>query len=107
MWYIHNCIVYQQIMTTVFSQHCHNTGVISTDSILVPCVSVLYVELHELTYRYCSCCGMKVRSGKLSHSSDVIGACTCICSNVDLHVCVCGSAHYGCMVNGSVVMAAV
>ena len=26
---------------------------------------------------------------------------------VDLHVCVCGSTHCGCMVNGSVAMAAV
>ena len=45
------------------------------------------------------------RSGKLSHSSDEIG----ICSNVDLnvHVRVCGSAHCGCMINGSVAMAAV
>ena len=34
----------------------------------------------------------------------VIGA--CICSHVDLHVCVCGSAHCGCVVNGSVAMAA-
>ena len=41
------------------------------------------------------------RSGKLSHSSDVIGA--CICSN-DVNVC--GSAHCGCVVNGSVAMAA-
>ena len=45
------------------------------------------------------------RSGKLSHSNDVIGA--CLCSNVDLHVCVCGSAHCGHVVNGSVPMAAV
>ena len=37
----------------------------------------------------------------LSHSSDVIGA--CICSN-DVNVC--GSAHCGCVVNGSVAMAA-
>ena len=41
------------------------------------------------------------RSGKLSHSNDVIGG--CICSN-DVNVC--GSAHCGCMVNGSVAMAA-
>ena len=41
------------------------------------------------------------RSGKLSHSSDVIGA--CFCSN-DVNVC--GSAHCGCVVNGSVAMAA-
>ena len=49
-------------------------------------------------------CGMVYRngrSGKLSHSSDVIGA--CICSN-DVNVC--GSAHCGCVVNGSVAMAA-
>ena len=45
------------------------------------------------------------RSGKLSHSSDVIGA--CICSNVHLHVCVCGSAQCGCVVDGSVALAAV
>ena len=45
------------------------------------------------------------RSGKLSHSSDEI--CACICSNVDLHVCVCGSTYCGCVANGSVVMAAV
>ena len=45
------------------------------------------------------------RSGKWSHSNDVIGA--CICSNDDLHVNVCGSAHCcGCGVNGSVAMAA-
>ena len=44
------------------------------------------------------------RSGKLSHYRDKIGA--CICSNVDLHVCVCGSAHCECVVNGSVAMAA-
>ena len=43
--------------------------------------------------------GRNGRSGKLSHSNDVIGA--CICSN-DVNVC----AHYGCMVNGSVAMAA-
>ena len=48
--------------------------------------------------------GRNGRSGKLSHSSVKIGA--CICSNVDLHVCVCGSAHCGCMVNGSIAMAA-
>ena len=45
------------------------------------------------------------RSGKLSHSSDEIGA--CICSKVDLHVRVCGSTHCGCVVNGSVANAAV
>ena len=45
--------------------------------------------------------GRNGRSGKLSHSSDVIGA--CICSN-DVNVC--GSAHCGCVVNGSVAMAA-
>ena len=44
--------------------------------------------------------GRNGRSGKLSHSYDVIGA--CICSNDDLHVNVCGSAHCGCVVNGSV-----
>ena len=49
--------------------------------------------------------GRNGRSGKLSHSSDEIGA--CICSNVDLHVCMCGSAHCGCVVNGSIAMAAV
>ena len=49
--------------------------------------------------------GRNDRSGKLSHSSDEI--CACICSNVDLHVCVCGSAHCGCVVNGNVAMAAV
>ena len=43
--------------------------------------------------------GRNGRSGKLSHSSDVIGA----CSN-DVNVC--GSAHCGCVVNGSVAMAA-
>ena len=45
--------------------------------------------------------GRNGRSGKLSHSSDVIGV--CICSN-DVNVC--GSAHCGCVVNGSVAMAA-
>ena len=45
--------------------------------------------------------GRNGRSGKLSHSSDVIGA--CICSN-DVNVC--GSTHCGCMVNGSVAMVA-
>ena len=45
--------------------------------------------------------GRNGRSGKLNHSSDVIGA--CICSN-DVNVC--GSAHCGCVVNGSVAMAA-
>ena len=45
--------------------------------------------------------GRNGRSGKLSHSSDVIGA--CICSN-DVNVC--SSAHCGCVVNGSVAMAA-
>jgi hypothetical protein len=45
--------------------------------------------------------GRNGRSGKLSHSNDVIGA--CICSN-DVNVC--GSAHCGCVVNGSVAMAA-
>ena len=49
--------------------------------------------------------GRNGRSGKLSDSNDVIG--THICSNLDLHVCVCGSAHCGCVVNGSVAMAAV
>ena len=49
--------------------------------------------------------GRNGMSGKLSHSNDVIGA--CICFNVDLHVCVCGSAQCGCVVNGSVAMAAV
>ena len=42
--------------------------------------------------------GRNGRSGKLSHSN---GA--CICSN-DVNVC--GSAHCGCVVNGSVAMAA-
>ena len=41
----------------------------------------------------------------VSHSSNDFGA--CIGSNVDLHVCVCGSAHCGYVVNGSVAMAAV
>ena len=41
--------------------------------------------------------GRNGRSGKLSHSNDVIGA--CICFN-DVNVC--GSAHCGCVVNGSV-----
>ena len=41
--------------------------------------------------------GRNGRSGKLSHSSDVIGA--CICSN-DVNMC--GSAHCGYVVNGSV-----
>ena len=45
--------------------------------------------------------GRNGRSGKLSHSNDVIGA--CICSN-DVNVC--GSTHCGCVVNGSVAMAA-
>ena len=36
-------------------------------------------------------------------SNILIGA--CICSDVDLHVCVCGSAHCGCAVDGSVAMA--
>ena len=49
--------------------------------------------------------GRNGRSGKMSHSNDVIGA--YICSNVDLHVCMFGSAHCGCVVNGSVAMAAV
>ena len=48
--------------------------------------------------------GRNVRSGKLSHSNDVMGA--CICSNDDLHVNVCDSVHCGCVVNGSVAMAA-
>ena len=41
-------------------------------------------------------CGMgrNGRSGRLSHSNDMIGACN------DVHVC--GSAHCGCVVNGSV-----
>ena len=39
--------------------------------------------------------------GKLSHSNNVIGA--CICSN---YVNVCGSANCGCVVNGSVPVAA-
>ena len=41
------------------------------------------------------------RSGKLSHSNDVIGG--CLCSN-DVNVC--GSTHCGCVVNVSVAMAA-
>ena len=49
--------------------------------------------------------GRNGRSGKLSYSSDEIGA--CICSNVDLHVCVCTSAHWGYVVNGSVATAVV
>ena len=49
--------------------------------------------------------GRNGRSGKVSHSNDVIGA--CICSHVDLHLCVCGSARCECVVNGSVAMAAV
>ena len=46
----------------------------------------------------------KLWNGKLSHCNDVIGA--CICSNDDLRVNVCGSAHCGCVVNGSVLMVA-
>ena len=45
--------------------------------------------------------GRNGRSGTLSHSNDVIGA--CICSN-DVNVC--SSAHCGCVVNGGVAMAA-
>ena len=44
--------------------------------------------------------GRNGKSGKLGHSSDVIGA--CFCSN-DVNVC--GFAQCGCMVNGSVAMA--
>ena len=40
----------------------------------------------------------------LSHSNDVIGA--CICFNDDLHINVCSSTHCGCVVNGSVAVAA-
>ena len=48
-------------------------------------------------------CGMVGMAGVVSwsHCSDVIGA--YICSN-DVNVC--GSAHCGCVVNGSVAMAA-
>ena len=45
--------------------------------------------------------GRNGRSGKLSHSNDVIGA--CIRFN-DVNVC--SSTHCGCVVNGSVAMAA-
>ena len=45
--------------------------------------------------------GRNGRSGKLIHSNDVISA--CICSN-DVNVC--SSAHCGCVVDGSVAMAA-
>ena len=45
--------------------------------------------------------GTNGRSGELNHSNDVIGA--CICSN-DANVC--SSAHFGCVVNGSVPVAA-
>ena len=41
-------------------------------------------------------CGMVGMAGGVSYSS-----------NVDLHVCVCGSTQCGCAVNGSVAMAAV
>ena len=67
-----------------------------------------------LSQQYCNSLGWDLgqdgkswnsRSGKLSHSSYMIGA--CICSNVDLHVCVHGSAQCGCVVDGSVAMAAV
>ena len=52
MWYTHKCIVYQQIMRTMLSQHCRNftVNIITINSILVPyvvCVSVPCVELHE------------------------------------------------------------
>ena len=48
--------------------------------------------------------GRSSRSGKLT--SDEIDACNC--SNVDLHVCVCGSAHCGSVVNCSdAIMAAI
>ena len=49
--------------------------------------------------------GRNGRSCKLSHSSVKLD--TSIGSNVDLHVCVCGSAQCGCVVNGGVVMAAI
>ena len=42
--------------------------------------------------------GRNGRSGKLSHSNDVVGACIC---SIDVNVC--DSAHRGCVVNGSVV----
>ena len=42
------------------------------------------------------------KCGKLSHSNYVIGG----CSNGDLHVKVCSSAHCGCVVKGSVAMVA-
>ena len=45
--------------------------------------------------------GRNGRNGKLSHSNDVIGAYT---YSSDVNVC--GSAHCGCVVNGSVAMAA-
>ena len=47
--------------------------------------------------------GRNGRSGKSSHSNELIGA--CICSNVDLQVSVHGSGHCcGYMINGSIAM---
>ena len=49
------------------------------------------------------------KKGKLSHSSDVVDACTCKCTHttVDLCVNVCGSVHCcGCVVNDNIAMAA-
>ena len=59
--------------------------------------------------------GKNGRGSKLSHSTDEICACICMyvhlhvcaCMYVHLHVCACGSAQCGCVVNGSVAMAAV
>ena len=46
--------------------------------------------------------GRNGKSGKLSHSSDVIDACTCIHNSVDLCANVCGSTHCcGCAVTFS------
>ena len=42
------------------------------------------------------------RSGTLSHSNDMIGACICSDDGVNVR----SSAHCGCVVNGSVAMAA-
>ena len=49
--------------------------------------------------------GRNGKWGELSHSSDVIDACTSTHNSVDFHVNVCGSAHCcGCVDNGNVAM---
>ena len=82
MWCVHKCIVYQQIMTTMLSQHCWNiaVNVIRLYLVLsVVSVSVPFTELHEHAYLHCSCFDMKVHYLPTNYGNLVVRFLTFYC----------------------------